>query len=96
MLNQANKIITSVLISEGGISGTAADPRKIFKAVLENNGAAIILAHNHPSGVVSPSEADRQLTQKMKDAGKMLDMPVIDHIIIGDAEYFSFADEGML
>lgn len=96
VLNRANQIKRSVCVSEGGFSGTVADPKKIFQLALEYKGSAIILAHNHPSGNPRPSEADVHLTRKMKEAGLMLEMPVIDHIIIGDEKYYSFADEGSL
>jgi len=96
LLNRANKIIRHIQISEGGITGTVADPKKIFKLALENNGTSIILCHNHPSGNVKPSEADIRLTKKLKNAGDMLDIPVLDHIILGEEQYFSFADEGEL
>lgn len=96
LLNRANKIIRPVQISEGGISGTVADPKKIFKIALENNATSIILCHNHPSGNIKPSDADIRLTKKLKGAGEMLDIPVLDHIILGEERYFSFADEGEL
>lgn len=96
LLNRANKVIGSIQISEGGFSGTVADPKKIFKMALEQNATSIILCHNHPSGNIQPSDADLKLTSKLKQAGEMLDLPVIDHIIIGDEKYFSFADEGRL
>ncbi len=94
LLNRANRILKKLNISEGGISGTVADPKKIFKLALDNNASSIILCHNHPSGNIHPSESDVKLTNKLKDAGKMLDLPVIDHIIIGEDNYYSFADEG--
>ncbi len=96
MMNQANHIIKKQNISEGGISGTIADPRKIFKFALEHKATAIILCHNHPSGNVKPSGNDIDLTRKMKEAGKVLSIPVLDHIIISDEKYYSFADEGMM
>ncbi|MHC1708511.1 MAG: DNA repair protein RadC [Bacteroidales bacterium] len=96
VMNRANQIKRGICVSEGGFSGTVADPKKIFQLALEQKGSAIILAHNHPSGDPRPSDADLQLTKKMKEAGLMLEMPVIDHIIIGDEKYFSFADEGLL
>jgi DNA repair protein RadC len=96
LLNRANRIIREVQISEGGFSGTVADPKKIFKIALENNASSIILCHNHPSGNIQPSDADIKLTHKLKSAGEMLDLPVIDHIILGDEKYYSFADEGQL
>jgi len=94
LLNRANRILKKLNISEGGISGTVADPKKIFKLALDNNASSIILCHNHPSGNIQPSESDVKLTNKLKEAGKMLDLPVIDHIIIGEDNYYSFADEG--
>jgi DNA repair protein RadC len=96
LLNRANRIIRKMSISEGGISGTVADPKKIFKIGLEFNASSIILCHNHPSGNVQPSEADIKLTRKMKEAGTLLDLPVLDHLIIGGNSYYSFADEGMM
>jgi len=96
LLNRANRIIREVQISEGGFSGTVADPKKIFKIGLENNASSIVLCHNHPSGNIQPSDADIKLTHKLKSAGEMLDLPVIDHIILGDEKYYSFADEGQL
>jgi DNA repair protein RadC len=96
LLNRGNKIINSICISQGGLSGTVADPKKIFKTALEQYAASVILCHNHPSGNVKPSESDIRLTQKLKKAGSFLDLPVIDHIILGDGSYFSFADEGLL
>ncbi len=96
MLNRANRIIRKMSVSEGGISGTVADPKKIFKMALEFNASSIILCHNHPSGNIQPSEADIKLTKKMKEAGILLDLPVLDHLIVGGNAYYSFADEGML
>ncbi len=96
LLNRANRIIREVLISEGGFSGTVADPKKIFKIALEYNSSSLILSHNHPSGNIQPSDADIKLTHKLKGAGEMLDLPVIDHIILGEEKYYSFADEGQM
>jgi DNA repair protein RadC len=96
LLNKANKIIGKFCISEGGITGTVADPVKIFRKAIENNSVGMILCHNHPSGNLKPSEADAKLTQKMKEGGKLLDISVLDHIIIGEEKYFSFADEGLM
>lgn len=95
-LNRSNKVIKTIPISEGSISGTVADPKKIFKLALENNAASIIIAHNHPSGSLKPSNSDIKLTEKCKEAGKFLELPVLDHIIVGNDKYFSFADEGMI
>lgn len=94
LLNRANHVIRTVQISEGGISGTVADPKKIFKIALENNSSSIILCHNHPSGNIQPSDADIRLTKKLKAGGELLDIPVLDHLIVGEERYFSFADEG--
>lgn len=95
LLNRANEVIKPHQISIGGVAGTVADPKIIFKAALEYLASAIILVHNHPSGNLTPSQADKELTKKVKEAGKMLDIPVLDHLIFGDNGYFSFADEGI-
>jgi DNA repair protein RadC len=96
LLNKANKILHKQCVSNGGLTGTVADPVKIFRTAIENNAVGIILCHNHPSGNVKPSDADTKLTQKMRDGGKLIDISVLDHIIIGENKYFSFADEGLL
>ena len=96
LLNKANKVIKKVRTSEGGISGTVVDPKKVFKTCLDYAATSIILGHNHPSGNIQPSEADNKITKKIKDCGVMLDVAVLDHIIIGDDRYYSFADEGSL
>ncbi|MEA5139204.1 RadC family protein [Arcicella rigui] len=96
LLNRANEVIKCEKISSGGVSGTVADPKIIFKYALENLASAIILSHNHPSGNLSPSQADRDLTKKLKAAGNNLDIPVLDHLIFTDKTYFSFVDEGIL
>jgi len=96
LLDRANQIIKKVNISEGGISGTIADPKKIFKLALEHNSSSIILAHNHPSNNVSPSDNDVKLTKTISKAGKVLEIGVLDHIIVGSDNYFSFADESMI
>jgi DNA repair protein RadC len=96
LLNRANHVIRSLRVSEGGVSGTVADPKKIFKMALEHNASNIILCHNHPSGNVQPSDTDIKLTRKLKNAGEILDLPVLDHLIIGEENYYSFADEGTL
>lgn len=96
LLNRANQVITKVNISEGGTAGTVADPKKIFKLAIENNASGIILCHNHPSGNMKPSDADIKLTHKLKEAGLLLDLPILDHLIIGDEKYLSFTDEGIL
>jgi len=96
LLNRANRILKKEQISSGGVSGTVADPKIIFKAALDQYASSIILVHNHPSGNLKPSQADIDLTNKMKAAGKLLEIPVLDHIIFGDEGYFSFADEVLL
>jgi len=95
-LNRANKINHFEIISEGGITGTVADPRIILKKALEEDAVNIVLAHNHPSGSLKPSRADEELTNKIKEAAKYFDIKVLDHIIISDLGYYSFADEGLL
>jgi DNA repair protein RadC len=95
-LNRANKVNHFEIISEGGITGTVADPRIILKKALEENAVSIILCHNHPSGSLKPSRADEELTSKIKEAAKYLDIAVLDHIIVSDSGYYSFADEGIL
>lgn len=94
LLNQANKIIRTIPISEGGITGTVVDPKKVFKHAIENNATSIILGHNHPSGNIQPSENDRKLTRKLSEAGSLLEIRVLDHIIVGEENYYSFADNG--
>ncbi|RLC25952.1 MAG: hypothetical protein DRH21_03305 [Deltaproteobacteria bacterium] len=96
ILNKANKVIASRKISQGGTSGTVADPKIIFKTALDERGSSIILAHNHPSGNIQASGNDIKLTKKLKLVGESLDLPVLDHIIFSDEHYFSFADEGIL
>jgi len=96
LLNRANEVIRPVQISAGGVAGTVADPKLIFKYALEHLASALILFHNHPSGNLLPSQADKDLTRKLKEAGRLLDLPVLDHLIFTDRAYFSFADEGIL
>src|SRR5919112_4479678 len=95
-LNRANKINHFQIISEGGITGTVADPRIILKKALEEDAVSLILCHNHPSGNLKPSIADQELTIKIKEAAKYFDIKVMDHVIVSDEGYFSFADEGIL
>jgi len=95
-LNRANKVNHFEIISEGGITGTVADPRVILKRALEESAVNLILCHNHPSGSLKPSRADEQLTSKIRDAARLLDIQVLDHIIVSERGYFSFADEGLL
>ncbi|MBR2052183.1 MAG: DNA repair protein RadC [Bacteroidales bacterium] len=96
LLNNANKVIKLEKIGVGGMTGTTADPKKIFKSALENNAASVMLCHNHPSGNVIPSNADKQITNNLVKAGQFLEIKILDHIIIGNDNYFSFADEGLL
>ena len=95
-LNRANKINHFEIISEGGMTGTVADPRIILKKALEEDAVSIILCHNHPSGSLKPSKADEELTFKIKEAAKYFDIKVLDHLIVSDDGYYSFADEGIL
>jgi len=95
-LNRANKIISFQIISTGGLTGTVADPRVILKKAIEQEATSIVLSHNHPSGSLKPSRADEELTQKIRLAATYLDIKVVDHIIVSDEGYFSFADEGLL
>ena len=95
-LNQANKINHFEIISRGGITGTVADPRVILKKALEEEATSIVLCHNHPSGNLRPSHADEELTKKIKSAASYFDIKVIDHIIVSEEGYYSFADEGIL
>jgi DNA repair protein RadC len=95
-LNRANRINHFEVVSQGGITGTVADPRIILKKALEQEAVSIILCHNHPSGSLRPSRADEELTQKIKDAARYFDIKVMDHIIVSERGYYSFADEGLL
>ncbi|QGY43863.1 DNA repair protein RadC [Maribellus comscasis] len=96
LLDRGNKIIDSFMVSQGGISGTVIDVRLILKSAIEKLASAIILCHNHPSGTMQASEADLKITQKIKDAAKLMDILVLDHLIIGQNSYLSLADEGIL
>jgi DNA repair protein RadC len=95
-LNRANKVIYKSLISIGGIHETVVDTRLILKCALENLAVGIVLVHNHPSGNTAPSEADKKLTAKLKEATKLLDINLLDHVIVAEKKYYSFADEGIL
>lgn len=96
LLNRANRIIKKFQVSQGGVAGTVADPKIIFKVALEELASGIILAHNHPSGNLNASQADLDLTKKLKEAGKMLEIQVLDHLIIAGQKYLSFADEALI
>jgi DNA repair protein RadC len=96
LVNRANKIIGKHQISQGGVSGTVADPKRIFQLALENLASGIILCHNHPSGNIQPSQQDIKLTRKINEGAKLLEINLLDHIILGDENYYSFADNGMM
>ncbi|MGL2967291.1 RadC family protein [Flavobacterium sp. XGLA_31] len=94
-LNNSNKVIYKSQLSKGGITGTVVDVRLIFKTALEHNATSVILSHNHPSGKLQASEADMEITKKLKQAGDQLDIKVLDHLIITEHGYLSFQDEGI-
>lgn len=96
MLNRANEVIERKCISVGGTSATVVDLKVVLKTAIDHRATAFIAIHNHPSGNLEPSRADIELTEKMKNAGRMLDMPMLDHLIISERGYYSFADEGIL
>jgi DNA repair protein RadC len=96
LLNQNNKVLSKHLISTGGIAGTVADVRIILKLAIDELAASIVLSHNHPSGSVKPSHQDKVLTHKIVESASIMEIKVVDHIIIGDEDYFSFADEQIL
>lgn len=95
-LNNSNKVIYKSQLSKGGITGTVVDVRIVFKTALEHSAVAIILSHNHPSGVLQASEPDKQITRELKAAGRTLNINVLDHVIITETGYLSFADTGLL
>lgn len=96
LINRRNRVLGVVDISQGGLSGTIADPKVIFAAALKSSASGIILCHNHPSGEVDPSEEDKRITAKLKAGGKILDLNILDHLIISKDGYYSFGDEGIL
>ena len=96
LLNRSNTVIEKVLVSSGGVSGTVADPKIIFKAALDKLASGVLLVHNHPSGNLKPSHQDIQLTKKLVESGRVLEIPVLDHVIFTDESYYSFADEGLI
>jgi DNA repair protein RadC len=95
-LNNSNKVIYKDQLSKGGLTGTLVDARLVFKRGIELNATSIILCHNHPSGKLQPSNADKQITSKLIKAGETLDIKVLDHLIVTENAYFSFADENLL
>ena len=96
LLNRGNKIIDHFMISQGGLSGTVIDVRIILKRSIEKLASSVILCHNHPSGTMQASDADLKITKKISEAAKLMDISVLDHVIIGQNHYLSFADEGIL
>jgi DNA repair protein RadC len=94
--NRANKVLGIFEVSTGGIAGTVADPKLIFVAALKAGASGIILSHNHPSGNLTPSQADIDLTRKIKEGGKLLEIQLLDHVILTCESYYSFADEGLI
>ena len=96
LLNRANKALGFSKISSGGTGGTVVDTKVVFQTALKSNATAIIICHNHPSGNLKPSGADIKITNNIKEAGKIMDITLVDHLIITDESYFSFADEGMI
>lgn len=96
MLNRANEVIERKCVSVGGTSGTVVDIKLVLKVAIDHRASGFIAVHNHPSGNLEPSPADNELTRRLKDAGRIIDMPMLDHLIISERGYYSFADEGML
>jgi DNA repair protein RadC len=96
LLNRSNKVIGVNKISEGGFSGTIVDAKMVFQAALLAGASALILSHNHPSGALKPSESDIELTKKIKEFGKLIDLPILDHVIMTSEGYYSFANDGMI
>ncbi len=95
-LNRSNKVINKMKLSQGGISGTVTDVRMVMKTAIEFLASGIIVCHNHPSGNLKPSESDSKITQKIKEAGNLIDIQLLDHLIISDKDYYSFSDNGLL
>lgn len=96
LLNRSNRVLDKFMASKGGITGTVIDVRTIMKCAVEKSATSMILCHNHPSGNLSPSDADLQITRKIKDAGKIMEIQVLDHLIITQKSFYSFADNGIL
>ncbi len=95
-LNRSNRVIHRMKLSQGGVSGTVTDVRLVMKKAIEYLASGIIVCHNHPSGNLNPSESDSKITQKIKEAGSLMDIQLLDHLIISDKDYYSFADNGLL
>lgn len=96
LLNRNNQVIGIYPLSRGGVAGTVVDPKLVFSVALKCNASNIIIAHNHPSGSLTPSEADKRITKKLKKAGEYLDITVLDHIIMTKEDFYSFSDNGLL
>lgn len=96
LLDRANACLGVSDVSTGGMTGCVVDPRIIFATALKSRSAGVIMAHNHPSGNLTPSHADRMVTQRMVEAGRILDIPVLDHLIVSSEGYYSFSDEGLI
>ena len=96
LLNRANQVLGIYFLSKGGVSGTLVDPKLVFSVALKCNASGIIMAHNHPSGNLYPSENDKALTKKLISAGNFLDIKILDHIILTSGGFFSFSDEGIM
>jgi DNA repair protein RadC len=96
LMNRSNSVLGIMAVSKGGLSGTVTDIRLIFQGAIKANASGIIVYHNHPSGNLNPSESDTKITHKIKEAGNLLDIQLLDHIIINEEDYYSFADNGLL
>ena len=96
LLNNSNEVKHTLALSKGGMTGTVVDVRMLFREALDYKATGVILAHNHPSGKLKPSDADIQITKKIKEAGKVMDIQVLDHLIVTEHSYYSFADEGIM
>lgn len=96
LLNRANEILEHQLLSQGGMTGTVVDGRLLFKKGMEKNATGMILAHNHPSGNIAPSDSDKQLTKSLVEFGRFIDIQILDHLVIADNNYYSFVDEGIM
>jgi DNA repair protein RadC len=95
-LSRSQQVLSMNKIGEGGLTATVADPKKVFRIALENNAACIIVAHNHPSGNLQPSQEDNKLTNRLRENGNLMDCPLLDHLVVTDNGYYSYADEGAL
>jgi len=96
LMNRSNSVLGILAVSKGGVNGTVTDVRVVYQAAIKANASGIIVCHNHPSGNLNPSESDTKITQKIKEAGNLLDIQLLDHLIITGEDYYSFADNGLL